>query len=175
METPLCRVPLKGVLLQQVLQKFPDMDTSAVRVMSHIQSCYKGLMTELNAPLAEMGLSEGKFFILVFLFSEELLGNDAPGPSEIAENLDVTRATITGLLDGLERDGLIQRRHSSVDRRAITIVMTEKAHDLMDSFCPAQTGRVSKLLSPLSADEKETLIRLLAKIDPQSEFLERDH
>jgi len=165
---------MKGVLLQKVLETFPDMDVTAINLMSHLKSCCKSLTDELTVPMAEHGLSEGKFYTLVYLYSEELLEHESPSPSDIADNIEVTRATITGLLDGLERDGLVLRRHSQVDRRAITITLTDKGRTLLQSFCPAQSGRITELLSPLSADEKATLIRLLAKIDPQAELLDPD-
>ncbi len=66
------------------------------------------------ARLAPYRLSEGKFVLLFLL-------RDLPeglAPHELAERAGVTRATITGLLDGLERDGFLARHDDKEDRRS---------------------------------------------------------
>ena len=72
-----------------------------------------------------------------------------PSPSEIAEHIGVTRATITGLLDGLERDGFLERRQDSRDRRALTIHLTGKTHRFLDEYLPEQARRINALMADL--------------------------
>ena len=103
--------------------------------------------------------------MIAYLHLEHLVGRDAPMPSAIAAHLGVTRATITGLLDGLERDGYIKRRHNAVDRRSLVIGLTERAHEFMDEFIPASDCCMDALRDALSDSERATLRRLLAKIE----------
>jgi DNA-binding MarR family transcriptional regulator len=72
---------------------------------------------------AQHNLSRGRFVLLMQLIetSEEGLL-----PSEFAERSGVTRASVTSLLDGLERDGLVTRQPHAVDRRMIVVQITDK-------------------------------------------------
>jgi DNA-binding MarR family transcriptional regulator len=45
-------------------------------------------------------------------------------PSELGERLIVTRATVTGLVDSLERRGLVQRTANPADRRSVIVGIT---------------------------------------------------
>lgn len=49
-----------------------------------------------------------------------------PRATVCAERSGVTRATITGLLDGLEKDDLVERQHRKDDRRMLSIHLTQK-------------------------------------------------
>lgn len=46
-------------------------------------------------------------------------------PRQLAPLAGVTRASISAVLNTLERDGLVERRRDSADRRVVTIVLTE--------------------------------------------------
>jgi DNA-binding MarR family transcriptional regulator len=45
-------------------------------------------------------------------------------PSELGERLIVTRATVTGLLDSLERRGFVKRSANPADRRSLMVEIT---------------------------------------------------
>lgn len=158
----------KGEVLRKAAQRYPDLQTGAIEVFMHLKRVAQEADCATGASLEPYGLSEGKFFVLTDLFSEELLGHGGASPSEIAEHLGVTRATITGLLDGLERDGYLERRHDSRDRRSLTVHMTEKARQFLDEFLPRSCRRFSAMMANLSEAEKQTLIALLSKIEPTS-------
>jgi DNA-binding MarR family transcriptional regulator len=71
----------------------------------------------------EHGLSEGRFQILVRLqqFTE---GRMTMG--ELADMLEVTPRTVTGLVDNLERGGLVRRVDDPHDRRSVYAEITEE-------------------------------------------------
>lgn len=91
------------------------------------------------------------------------MGHEDPSPSDIADSIGVTRGTITGLLDGLERDEYLERRQDSQDRRALTIRMTEKGRQFMDNFMASGACSMGKKM-PLNVDERRTLMELLSRI-----------
>ena len=64
-------------------------------------------------------LTHGQFFMIVAIMEEEGLL-----PSELAEKTAQDRATTTGLLDRLEKDGWIERRADDKDRRSLRIFLT---------------------------------------------------
>ena len=162
-----CFVPKmrpKGEVLRRAAQRYPELEVEAIEVFLSIQRVAQESDCATREELELYGLSEGRFYVLADLFAEELLGHDATSPSEIAEHLGVTRATITGLLDGLERDDFLERRHDSRDRRALTIHMTNKARRFLDEFLPRSGKRFTTRISGLSGEERQTLIVLLSKI-----------
>src|SRR3989440_7881271 len=69
------------------------------------------------------GLSEGRFQILVRLHHQ---ANGRFTMGELAEMLDITPRTVTGLVDNLERDGLVRRVADPADRRSVYAELTEQ-------------------------------------------------
>jgi DNA-binding MarR family transcriptional regulator len=163
-ETPRMNQQCKGELLQKLAVRYPTLDPSALHIISHIQSIGRLISSGLAAQLAEYGLSEGKFYVLGYLLSEELFEHESPSPSDIAENLGVTRGTITGLLDGLERDDYIVRYDDSHDRRALRIRMTDKARQFIDQFLSG-SALTNQQTIPLDHVEKRTLLELLGRVE----------
>lgn len=159
----------KGEVLRKAAERYPDIDPVATEIMIRIKQIATGEECATQEALEPHGISEGRFYVLCHLFSAEIFGHKDPSPSEIAENLGVTRATITGLLDGLERDGFLERHHDSADRRALTIHMTHKGHTLLGQFIPQQCRQMKSRLSQLTTEEKQTLISLLVKIQTYTE------
>ncbi len=164
-EQPRLHIDFKGELLKRVTQRYPSFDVEAVELAMLLKHVSEGISAEFEHQLGERGISEGKFYVIAYLHLEHLVGRDAPIPSAIAAHLGVTRATITGLLDGLERDGYIERRHSLTDRRSLVIGLTERAHEFMDEFIPASGCCMEVLSDALTASERATLRRLLAKVE----------
>ena len=107
-------------------------------------------------------LSVGRFSVLMKLQDEP---EQTLAPSQLAQALGVTRATITKLLDSLERDGLIERRLDPADRRAWLVTLTARASELMEEVVPLHIQQIKQTMSALSKEEQEQLIALLLKLE----------
>jgi len=142
-------------------RRFPDLDPDALTAHLTLLHVVGTLLANGDAYFSRHGLSKGRFSVLVVLTFHS---DHAMSPSELAEQLGVTRATITGLLDGLERDGLVRREPSPDDRRRLVVKLTPKAERAMNDFLPAHFRRIATLMGELSRDEKRTLVRLLGKV-----------
>lgn len=89
-------------------------------------------------------------------------GADEPLASHVvAERLLVSSASMTSLLDTLERRGLVERRPHPSDRRRVLIHLTDEARAIVDQMLPAVHGTSRDALAPLSEDERQQLITLL--------------
>ncbi len=84
--------------------------------------------------------------------------------SDIADSTGVSRATVTGLLDGLERDGLIRRVDYPEDRRRITITLTANGRRLLDELLPDHLRRIESVMANLTKADRKTLRALLEKV-----------
>ncbi|MFQ4145915.1 MarR family transcriptional regulator [Chlorogloeopsis sp. ULAP02] len=147
--------------LEQLTNIFPELDLASVESCLAFLSTTIDVYTALDVHFARYGLSMGKFTLLMQLFITDEKGLT---PSECAERAGVTRATITGLLDGLERDGLVQRQPYPDDRRMLSVQLTDKGRQLLSQMLPDHFCRTTGLMANLTDKEKKTLIELLGKL-----------
>jgi DNA-binding MarR family transcriptional regulator len=84
--------------------------------------------------------------------------------SELATALDVTRATVTGLLDRLEQGGLIIRRTDPRDGRSRLAESTERARRTLSAMLSSMDLVPDKIISLLTPDELDCLLTGLRAI-----------
>ena len=78
---------------------------------------------------------------------------------ELAAAEGVRSATMSGIVNGLERDGLVRRRPHGRDRRAVNIEATAAGRRLLDRARTVRIDRVAARLDDLSAEELDVLAR----------------
>lgn len=147
--------------LEEVARQFPEADVTAIESCLAFLRVAADVQAAFDLHYSRHGLSQGKFNLLMLLFR-----NPAEGlpPSELAERAGVTRGTITGLLDGLERSGLVEREDHPEDRRMVKIRLTARGLDLLHRILPDQYRRTAGLMAGLTEPEREQLVALLTKI-----------
>lgn len=84
--------------------------------------------------------------------------------SELAERMSVTSATLVGIIDGLVRLGLIERRESGDDRRIKELHLTPAAHPIIEQISREVVAIRTALLKNVSREEMETCLSVLARI-----------
>lgn len=93
-----------------------------------------------------------------------LRGSGRPLPSsEIAERLLQVVPAITGLIDRLEKQGLVSRQRCTKDRRVIYVDVTEKALSIIEQVDAPLANLHHELIGHLSREELKELSRLLEK------------
>ncbi len=106
-------------------------------------------------------LSQGRFGILLLLY---LVPQEDWTPAKLAAQEGVSRATLTGLLQTLEKDEWILRQPSAHDKRSVQILISSTGERRMKDILPDHFERFSQALSTLSLYERLSFIQLLAKI-----------
>lgn len=154
--------------LRALASRIPEVDPSAVESCLMMLRVGHDLFNAFDAHFGRHGLSHGRFTVLMLLLGHPEHGQS---PSELADRAGVTRATMTGLLDGLERDGLISREPHPEDRRTITARLTPKGHGFLQEILPDHFRRVSALMRHLSERDRQNLVALLSKVDRGIEAL----
>lgn len=139
-------------------RKMPDIE--GIRLCFQTLSLAAGIDRDCAALLAPHGLSEGRF---VLLFLLDAVSNGL-APNTLAEQAGVTRATVTGLLDGLQREGLIERHADANDRRALRIRLTRKGKQIAKTVFEQHGRWIASLYGNLSAPERAQLAALLEKV-----------
>jgi len=92
-------------------------------------------------------------------------------PAELADAAGVTRATMTGLIDTLERDGYVKREPDPVDRRQMSVLLTPAGEKFLMEFLPGHFKAINAVMSTLTEDERKTLVRILGKVQEQAAAL----
>jgi DNA-binding MarR family transcriptional regulator len=83
---------------------------------------------------------------------------------ELAEAGGVAPPTATKMLDGLERDGVVERSHSTEDRRRVTIKLTQHGRRLLKLKRETVTAKRRALFDSLTAAERRDAERLLPRL-----------
>lgn len=76
---------------------------------------------------------------------------------ELAERMRVEKASLTGVLEGMEKKGLIVRTRNLKDRRKINITLTKTAEKLKDKILPCAARINSRASRGMSAAEVAAL------------------
>ncbi len=93
-------------------------------------------------------------------------------PNEIADRLIISRATVTGLIDSLERREYARRTPHQSDRRMILIEITEAGRRVADEFRLVVHQYQKEWFGVLSEEEQQRLIESLHRL--QAVLLDSD-
>jgi DNA-binding MarR family transcriptional regulator len=85
-------------------------------------------------------------------------------PSDLAADLKLAPASISGRLDGLERRGFVRRTHSAEDRRRVDVELTDEGHAAWLGALDVVGHEEYRLLGTLDATERRTLSDLLRRV-----------
>jgi len=152
--------------LIQAAERCPTLEPSACEAYLNLLRTGDEVFEVMHRFLSSHEISQGGFTVMM------LLGMgcepDEPAtpntPATLAEEAGVTRATMTGLIDTLEKDGLVAREPDAHDRRTIHVRLTGEGRALLEGTVPDYFQCIADLLRPLSQTERKQLVRLLQKI-----------
>ena len=124
------------------------------------------ILNAVNDRLAPFGISESKIDILMLIISHatEQVERLPPTPTSIAEYVGVSRATVTGVLDWLERRGLVARKRHPTDRRSLHADITVSGKNLLKKALPHYWAACAELTATLDERDRRDLNRVLRKI-----------
>src|SRR4051812_27619873 len=96
-----------------------------------------------------------------------LVQNPGSIQRDIAEVSRTSAASVSSLLQGLERKGLVERRADGSNARTKLVYATTTGAELVSGFTEAMTSADDVILAPLDRAERDTLHHLLVKITAQ--------
>jgi DNA-binding MarR family transcriptional regulator len=149
-------------VLQKFAQRYPQADISGIAAFLHLLRLATDLSNALDLCLSRHGLLQGRWWVLVLLMREDSL---TLTPSVLAEKAGVTRATMTGLIDGLERDDLVERLMDKRDRRSISVRLTPAGQAKLDEVMPDYYSRLRRCMAGLDEEDRERLHQMLDRIN----------
>jgi DNA-binding MarR family transcriptional regulator len=84
--------------------------------------------------------------------------------SELSDRIRAQNSTVTGIVDRMEREGLVVRARSEEDRRVIKIKMTDKGARIARAIDVAPMEVFRGALEGLGPGETRELLKILTKI-----------
>jgi DNA-binding MarR family transcriptional regulator len=93
-------------------------------VMQGLRRVMVAMRGRFSQQLAQSGLTWPQWMVL-----KAIARDGRRTVRELADVLQVTPANITGIVDRMERDGLVTRSRSSEDRRVVYVRLTERGHE----------------------------------------------
>jgi len=117
---------------------------------------YQRAWALLREEIEVYDLTPPQFGLLAFLWQQ-----DGVTQVELSENGQIDRTTIGGLIDRLEKSGLVERRPHPQDRRAYKIYLTKRGKEIETPLSKCAKRAVAKLTNGLSKQEISELTRML--------------
>jgi DNA-binding MarR family transcriptional regulator len=154
-------LPRVEVLEAEVRRASTTLDPATILAFLSVLIASSDLDRLLEPHFARYGLSPGRFVILMGLRHRF---EQTATPADLANHAGVKRSTITGLLDGLEKEGLVERSSRSDDRRSVLIHLTKKGNRLIERILPDHYARIGSVMSKMSKAEMKQLTVLLGKL-----------
>jgi DNA-binding MarR family transcriptional regulator len=88
------------------------------------------------------------------------LSSEGPLPMNgLAELLDVSQASATGIVDRMEQRGLVTRERDAEDRRVVRVVLTPEGDGLIEQLAANRRDKLGQLLDSLAEDDAAALLK----------------
>jgi len=141
--------------------RYPEVDPASSAACVLLMRIASDILSIVDNYLSGHGLSQGRWQVLMLLYRTPELPQN---PCELARKAGVTRATMTGLLDGLEREDHVARETVAADRRMLDVRLTVKGRKYLEEVMPGYFLLIRRVMRGLTEEEKEQMITLLTKL-----------
>jgi len=126
------------------------------------------------APLIDKvkpGLTTSQLMVLLILKD---MKNVAMPIGKLAQELAVSFPSISGIIDRLHRDKLIERSRSRQDRRLVLVKLTDTGKELVEKLLKDFEKLLFNVLENISEAEQETIIKAIQRVFEFSIALSED-
>ena len=157
------RIPVREHLAQfyrEVFEKnkrYPEFDPRATEFFLNVIRTADLARAVMEKRMRAVGLTAPSFGVLMLLRARR----EGMSMGEIGKRFLVTRANITGLVDTLERRGLVERRPHGKDRRVILIRMTAKARQKLERILPSHFSFIAGLMAEIPPLKRRRAVEAL--------------
>jgi DNA-binding MarR family transcriptional regulator len=152
--------------------EYPDGDATCTEAYASLVRTGEALLGELDRRIRlTFGVPQAAATALAVID-----GASAPlTPSQVSERVLIPSATMTAMLDLLERRGWIRRIPNPDDRRSVLIEITPDGRATADQLLPGIRTLERSIVSALSPDERACLLDLLGKILTRTAAVAAEH
>ena len=137
-------------------EQYPTASATATECAMNVLWTADLLEKRIATLLQPLHLSPASGLVLSMLVDEA----SSLAPNEIADRLIISRASVTGLLDSLERRAYIRRRPHPSDRRMILVDITDEGRQAASVFRPLIREHQKAWFEVLDETEQQQLLSL---------------
>ncbi len=148
-------------IFARMKETYPQLDADGISCFLRIVVAGSEFLARLDEMLAEFDLTHGRWLILLLLRRRKIA---QALPSELAKEQGVSRATISGLIKKLERQGLIMKKENLDDGRQSMVILTVAGLDLVHQILPNYYSLIDELMTPLNDADKVNLKAIMDKL-----------
>ena len=131
-----------------------------------------GLIERVMQPyFARFGITGSQWGVLRSLQRAEAEGLPGLRLTDLSERLIIRPPSVTGVVDRLERLGLVTRASVPGDMRVKRVALTPRARQLVERIMSGHTAQIDSVLGGLTGEDQDDLHRLLAKLNSHLESL----
>ena len=141
-------------------ERYPNTSARATECAMNLIFTADLLVKRISGLLQPFDLSPASGLVLSILADSE----SPLSPHKIADRLIISRATVTGLIDSLERRGYVRRLPHQSDRRMLLIELTDTGRHVAHAFRPIVHQHQKVWLEALNEKEQQQLIDSLQRV-----------
>lgn len=138
-------------------------DRRGSRVMEALRSYRTAEIAMRRRTQDTMSMGENELLVLRFLTRAAAAGTDTT-PADLARHLGVSTASITALLDRLERSGHVGRHRHPTDRRKILVRCTERTEEQMRDTLGGMHDRMMRATHGMTDAEADAVAAFLDRM-----------
>jgi DNA-binding MarR family transcriptional regulator len=124
-----------------------------------LRRAHQRVFQHFAASVGAQGVTPGQVGLLVMVGA-----NPGVSQSALAKSLGVERASLGEAVERLVRRGCLERLRAPGDRRRHALHLTRDGEQFLDRLVPLIRAHERAVADPLSAAERDTLVRLLRRL-----------
>lgn len=116
----------------------------------------KALNDSFNNVVLKYGVTRSQCVAMYYINLAKAIGQ-----KELAEKMNIRESTMTGLLDRMQRDGLIDRKLDDEDMRKKTISLSKKGYEKLDELIVVADDFISNAVKDLKEEDIDVFKKVL--------------
>ena len=130
-----------------------------IPTMRELVRAYQAFASYSDSHVRELGLTPPQFDVIATLGNTEGMSM-----KDLAKATLVTKGTLTGIVDRLEKKGFVRREVPPENRRSFTVVLTNEGEALFEDTFPTHIAHLRPRFEQLTPAELNQLQELLKKL-----------
>jgi MarR family transcriptional regulator, organic hydroperoxide resistance regulator len=159
--------PTKSTKRNRVADATPNPDDHLTAAqLKRLNEAWERFVVAVRRTRARTGGFEDGLSLSQYELIKPLTSGQKP-IGRLAEGVGIAPATATQILDGLERDGAVQRSRTAADRRTVHVTLTERGRRALERKRRGLVNQRRRLFENLEPEERgqaERVLRHLAEI-----------
>ena len=128
-------------------------------IVRKIKHLYLLMNYHIDEELKSCGLARSQFQVINFIYKTRKLPQ-----KDLQEMMQVEPATLTGIIDTLEKKSLLARVENKTDKRSNTLQLTQKGKKLRESIPSINAIIERKMFQAITENDKKQTLNIIEKI-----------